>query len=86
MHSNLPTEILLTLKDYPTSTLTVRELAKIINPLLSFSLKFSDSIAYEKIQQLVILENLLLLRDQGLVNLSETNEAGLSGKEWQFLP
>lgn len=79
MHPKLYTEILKTLNDYHTSTITVPELVKMINPALSFSSELSDRNSYEILQQMIIMENLALLQDQGLVHLSETQEVRLAG-------
>ncbi|WP_149207162.1 hypothetical protein [Flavobacterium johnsoniae] len=78
MQTKLYTEILKTLNDYHTSILTVQELVKIINPTLSFSIALSDRDSYEKIQEMVIIENLVSLQDKGLVLLNEVQEVRLA--------
>jgi hypothetical protein len=78
MQTKLYTEILKTLNDYHTCILTVQELVKIINPTLSFSIVLSDRDSYEKIQEMVIIENLVSLQDKGLVLLNEAQEVRLA--------
>ncbi|GAA3782324.1 hypothetical protein [Flavobacterium ginsengiterrae] len=84
MQTKLCSEILKILNGQPASTMTVQELIKIINPPLSFSAALSDRNSYEKIQEMVIIENLTFLQDQGLVFLSDAQEirwAAVSGSK-----
>lgn len=52
----------------------LQDLVRIVNPELSFSAALTDGKTYKKIQEMIILENLLVMRDQGLVLLNENQE------------
>ncbi|RZJ92697.1 MAG: hypothetical protein EOO20_00740 [Chryseobacterium sp.] len=78
MPPDICTEILKALNDDPTGSMDLQELVQIVNPELSFSAELSDSRTYKKIQEMIILENIALLRDQGLVLLKEQNEIRLA--------